>query len=339
MSERTIYRDVRDLMASRVPIEGEAGVGYALRQGFDLPPLMFDEHEIEALVLGARIIESWTDAKLAEAAGNVIAKVEAVIPERLRQHMADTALLAPARHSAEPIAVDASELRRALRRRFKVHFCYRDGEDRASARTVRPLALSFYGPVLVCRRVVRTAPGLPLVPAGPHLRARRAGRAIPRPSAARHSRITSSATTTDRAPLLRLEDVSEPCSTETVAMDLGPDRLRSDNESLSFHHAAFRRRLRSGRVTDSAILLARACAVLPRAPGGASSAFRAVSGPSGRRIHELHEGAVGRRGGARRLGGERLRWRMRPRSMARPRGWAMASPRSTRSWTAPARRR
>ena len=57
VSERTIYRDVRDLMASRVPIEGEAGVGYALRSGFDLPPLMFDEHEIEALVLGARIIE------------------------------------------------------------------------------------------------------------------------------------------------------------------------------------------------------------------------------------------------------------------------------------------
>ena len=54
VSERTIYRDVRDLMASRVPIEGEAGVGYALRQGFDLPPLMFNEHEIEALVLGAR---------------------------------------------------------------------------------------------------------------------------------------------------------------------------------------------------------------------------------------------------------------------------------------------
>ncbi len=147
VSERTIYRDVRDLMASRVPIEGEAGVGYALRQGFDLPPLMFDEHEIEALVLGARIIQSWTDAELAEAAGNVIAKVEAVIPERLRQHMADTALLAPSRHRAEPIAVDASELRRALRRRLKVHFHYRDSEDRPSARVVRPLALFFYGPV------------------------------------------------------------------------------------------------------------------------------------------------------------------------------------------------
>ena len=145
VSERTIYRDVRDLIASRVPIEGEAGVGYALRQGFDLPPLMFDEHEIEALVLGARIIESWTDAKLADAAANVIAKVEAVIPERLRQHMADTALLAPSRHRAEPITVDAGELRRALR--LTVHFHYRDSEDRPTARAVRPLALIFYGPV------------------------------------------------------------------------------------------------------------------------------------------------------------------------------------------------
>jgi predicted DNA-binding transcriptional regulator YafY len=107
---------------------------------------MFDEHEIEALVLGARIIESWTDAKLAEAAGNVIAKVEAVVPERLRQQMAETALLAPARHFAHPVSVDPSLLRQSLRRRLKVHFCYRDGEERASARTVRPLALSFYGP-------------------------------------------------------------------------------------------------------------------------------------------------------------------------------------------------
>jgi predicted DNA-binding transcriptional regulator YafY len=147
VSERTIYRDTRDLMASGVPIEGEAGVGYALRQGFDLPPLMFDEPEIEALVLGARIVESWTDATLAEAAANVIAKVEAVVPERLRRHMADTALLAPARHFAEPIAVDPSELRRALRQRLKVHFRYRDSEHRATARAARPLALVFYGPV------------------------------------------------------------------------------------------------------------------------------------------------------------------------------------------------
>ncbi|MDH3452243.1 MAG: YafY family transcriptional regulator [Gammaproteobacteria bacterium] len=147
VSERTIYRDVQDLMASGVPIDGEAGVGYVLRKGFDLPPLMFDEQEIEALVLGARIVQSWADPKLAEAATNVIAKVETVVPPRLRKVMAETALLAPANHGAEPITVDPSELREAVRSVHKIRFDYRDEEDRPSRRTVRPLALAFYGRV------------------------------------------------------------------------------------------------------------------------------------------------------------------------------------------------
>jgi len=147
VSERTIYRDIRDMAASGVPIEGEAGVGYVLRGGFDLPPLMFDEQEIEALVLGARIVESWADEELADAAGNLIAKVEAVIPERLRSHMAATALLAPANHFAEPISVDPVALRGAVRRRRKVYFNYRDAKDQMTTRSVRPLGLSFYGPI------------------------------------------------------------------------------------------------------------------------------------------------------------------------------------------------
>ncbi|MEL6871880.1 MAG: HTH domain-containing protein, partial [Pseudomonadota bacterium] len=74
VSERTIYRDIQDLIASGVPIEGEAGVGYMLRSGYDLPPLMFSETEIEALILGARIIESSGDRALSDAASGVIAK-------------------------------------------------------------------------------------------------------------------------------------------------------------------------------------------------------------------------------------------------------------------------
>jgi len=124
VSERTVYRDIRDLMAGGVPIEGEAGVGYILREGYDLPPIMFDEQEIEALVLGVRIVETWADPALAAAAGNVIAKVEAVVPERLRRHMEETALLAPADHFTHPIAVDPSELRRAVRQALKVRFHY-----------------------------------------------------------------------------------------------------------------------------------------------------------------------------------------------------------------------
>ncbi len=147
VSERTIYRDIQDLVASGVPIEGEAGVGYVLKAGFDLPPLMFKEQEIEALVLGARIVESWADAELSAAASDVIAKVEAVIPDRLRGYMANTALLAPAHHYMEPVTFDMAELRRALRNHFKVHFNYRNAIAEDSQRTVRPLCLAYFGPV------------------------------------------------------------------------------------------------------------------------------------------------------------------------------------------------
>jgi predicted DNA-binding transcriptional regulator YafY len=147
VSERTIYRDMQDLIASGVPIEGEAGVGYVLKAGFDLPPLMFNEQEIEALVLGARIVESWADAELAVAASNVIAKVEAVVPDRLRGYMANTALLAPPHHSMEPIRFDLAELRRALRSQLKVHFHYCNALGEESERTVRPLSLAYFGPV------------------------------------------------------------------------------------------------------------------------------------------------------------------------------------------------
>jgi predicted DNA-binding transcriptional regulator YafY len=149
VSERTIYRDIRDLIASGVPIEGEAGVGYVLRAGYDLPPLMFKEAEIEALVLGARIVESWADEELAEAASDAIAKIEAVIPERLRGFMASTALLAPSLHHMEPIGFDLAELRRAVRGLVKVRFGYTDVLGRGSERTVRPLSLAYFGPVWV----------------------------------------------------------------------------------------------------------------------------------------------------------------------------------------------
>jgi predicted DNA-binding transcriptional regulator YafY len=149
VSERTIYRDVRDLMASGVPIEGEAGVGYVLRAGYDLPPLMFKEQEIEALVLGARIVESWADKELAAAATDAIAKIEAVIPDQLRSYMAQTALLAPATHYMEPLTFDLAELRRAIRGQTRVHFLYRDVLEKRSERTVRPLSLAYFGPVWV----------------------------------------------------------------------------------------------------------------------------------------------------------------------------------------------
>lgn len=149
VSERTIYRDIADLMATGVPIEGEAGIGYVLRAGYDLPPLMFKEAEIEALVLGARMVETWGDAELSEAATDAIAKIEAVIPERLRGYMANTALLAPSAYHMEPVEFDLAELRHAVRSQLKVRFAYRDAQERASERTVRPLSLAYFGPVWI----------------------------------------------------------------------------------------------------------------------------------------------------------------------------------------------
>ena len=149
VSERTIYRDIRDLAASGVPIEGEAGVGYVLKAGYDLPPLMFKEQEIEALVLGLRFVETWADAELADAASNAVAKIEAVIPDSLRGYMARTALLAPPMEKMEPMQCDLGELRRALRSQLKVYFSYTDVLRQKSERTVRPLSLAFFGPVWI----------------------------------------------------------------------------------------------------------------------------------------------------------------------------------------------
>jgi predicted DNA-binding transcriptional regulator YafY len=100
-------------------------------------------------VLGARIVESWADRELSEAATDAIAKIEAVIPDRLRGYMANTALLAPPLHFMEPIRFDLADLRRAVRSQIKVHFRYTDVLGQGSERTVRPLSLAYFGPVWV----------------------------------------------------------------------------------------------------------------------------------------------------------------------------------------------
>ena len=147
VSSRTIYRDVADLIGSGVPVEGAAGAGYLLRGGYDLPPLMFSPTELEALVLGARIVASWADAELGRAAQDVLTKVEAVLPEALRTRLATMPLLAPDDHAEAPRRVDLAALRRAIHDRRKVALDYRDAGDRATRRCVWPLGLFFYGPV------------------------------------------------------------------------------------------------------------------------------------------------------------------------------------------------
>jgi predicted DNA-binding transcriptional regulator YafY len=145
VSERTVYRNVRDLILSGVPILGEAGVGYALPRGFDLPPLMFTEEEIEALVLGARVVQSWADPELARAASDVLTKVEAVLPPHLRERLLGAAVFAPPYGVPREVAAGLAELRTAIRERRKVCFAYVDKDGAATARTIWPLGLFFWG--------------------------------------------------------------------------------------------------------------------------------------------------------------------------------------------------
>lgn len=147
VSRRTIYRDVHDMIASGVPVDGEAGVGFILRPGYHLPPLMFTEQEVEALILGARIVQSWADPQLGRAAEDVIAKVREVLPEAMRPHIDAFSMWAPANHAQEPIAIDQAAVRMAIRDQRKIRFSYRDLQGQRSERVLRPLVMAFFGPV------------------------------------------------------------------------------------------------------------------------------------------------------------------------------------------------
>ena len=145
VSERTVYRDIRDLMLSGVPIEGEAGVGYVLRRGFDLPPLMFTDAEIEAMVLGARVVTSWGDAGLAKAAADALSRVESVLPDRLKARLTGTPLFAPGFHVPQQVAASLTVVRGAIDARRKVRMAYTGADGAGTERTVRPLGLFFWG--------------------------------------------------------------------------------------------------------------------------------------------------------------------------------------------------
>ncbi|MCB9745423.1 MAG: YafY family transcriptional regulator [Alphaproteobacteria bacterium] len=144
VSKRTIYRDVRDLQESDVPIRGEAGVGYAMERGFELPPLTFTTEQIEALVLGARMVEAWGDPELAEASRAALGKVEAVLPSALRRVLLDTQLHA-LRFGPRDEAPALSAFRRAIGERQKLRLRYADRHGEVSERVVWPLGLYFWG--------------------------------------------------------------------------------------------------------------------------------------------------------------------------------------------------
>jgi predicted DNA-binding transcriptional regulator YafY len=149
VSLRTLYRDIESLKAQGAHIDGEAGVGYVLRPGFMLPPLMFSEVEIEALVLGSRWVSERADGLLGQAARNVLAKIGAVLPDDLKAGIdASGLLIGP----GEPIAAGDGELpviRQAIRSERKMQIAYADEQGAATERIVWPVALTFYDRVRV----------------------------------------------------------------------------------------------------------------------------------------------------------------------------------------------
>jgi len=147
VSERTIYRDIADLQSTGVPIDGEAGVGYIMREGYDLPPLMFTRDEIVALVAGARMVQAFGGAAMARSAAEALVKIGAVVPagekDRIRRteiHVQNCVMTDSVR-----VAVDVAE--RAIEERQVLSLDYRDEQGRPTRRDVRPLGLWFWGKV------------------------------------------------------------------------------------------------------------------------------------------------------------------------------------------------
>jgi predicted DNA-binding transcriptional regulator YafY len=147
ISERTVYRDVSDLQRQGVPIEGEAGVGYRMRAGFDLPPLMFTTDEARALVASVRLAQPRLDAALAGHAEAALSKILAVLPAAARAAAESLVVYAPPLGVDETTRVRLEPLRVAAESRRFVRLVYVDLSERRSERTVRPLGCFYWGAV------------------------------------------------------------------------------------------------------------------------------------------------------------------------------------------------
>jgi predicted DNA-binding transcriptional regulator YafY len=144
VSIRTLYRDIASLQAQGAVIEGEPGVGYVLKPGFLLPPLMFPPEEIEALVLGSRWVADRADNHLRDAARSALARIGAVLPAELRLEVDTSALLIGPGAKPSPDSIDLATVRQAIRAERKLAIAYRDAKDDVSRRVIWPFALSFF---------------------------------------------------------------------------------------------------------------------------------------------------------------------------------------------------
>ncbi|WP_428485756.1 helix-turn-helix transcriptional regulator [Rhodopila sp.] len=141
---RTVYRDVATLQARRVPIEGAPGIGYVLRRGFDLPPLMFTTEEVDAIAVGAQLVRRLRDPALQDAAASVLAKVAVVLPDATRAYFALAPFYVSEGSARVPDGIDLSEIRGAIRNNRKLRLAYADEQDRRTRRTIWPIAMAYY---------------------------------------------------------------------------------------------------------------------------------------------------------------------------------------------------
>lgn len=144
VSLRTLYRDIADLITDGVPIRGEAGIGYVLGEGYDVPPLMFNADELEAIMLGLRWVERRGDSDLSRAAQDTSAKIGAVLPQALKPFLFDSGLLAPPVFFKTVDSVDVSALRQAVREQRKVELVYRDESGKDSERVIWPIGIAYF---------------------------------------------------------------------------------------------------------------------------------------------------------------------------------------------------
>jgi predicted DNA-binding transcriptional regulator YafY len=143
VSQRSVYRDVADLIGRRVPIRGEAGIGYVLDRDFDMPPLMLTPDELEAAVLGAQWVADRGDAALARAARDLIGKIAAAVPERLRPFIAAPSIGAPTSQGAAADGIDITLTRTWIRSGRKILIRYRNEQSRESERTIWPTIIGY----------------------------------------------------------------------------------------------------------------------------------------------------------------------------------------------------
>lgn len=144
VTARTIYRDIAALQGSRVPIEGAPGLGYVLRRGFDLPPLMFTTEEIDAIAIGVRLLRRLRDPKLQDAAESVLGKLSAVVPQPLQSQLVAAPLYVSDGSAPAVTGIDLSQLRTAIRETRKLAIAYADEEGARTERTIWPIAMAYY---------------------------------------------------------------------------------------------------------------------------------------------------------------------------------------------------